>query len=152
VVRRVTVDAGTLAAVANGCPQTRAHFEVFRRHNVEVVIPAPALAQSVTGKRLRDARLNLAIEGCRVVATTEPIARRAAVLQKRAELPDAAVQAMVVATSELVGGGALLTDGCELCSTLASLTSVRVETRRPGGPGSTQRVTSIQSGDVSPGR
>ena len=129
MVRRVTIDAGTLAALADGCPQARAHFEVFRRHNVEVVIPAPAIAQSVTGKRLRDARLNLAIQGCRVVATTEPIARRAAVLQERADLPGATVPAMVVATSELVGGGALLTDGCKVCSTLASLTSVRVETR-----------------------
>jgi hypothetical protein len=125
----VTIDAGALAAVANGCPQARAHFEVFRRHDVEVVIPAPAIAQSVTGKRLRDARLNLAIQGCRVVDTTEPIARRAAVLQERADLPDAAVHAMVVATSELVGGGALLTDGCDECVTLASLTSVRVEAR-----------------------
>lgn len=129
MVRRVTIDAGALAAVANGCPQARAHFEVFRRHDVEVVIPAPAIAQSVTGKRLRDARLNLAIQGCRVVDTTEPIARRAAVLQERADLPDAAVHAMVVATSELVGGGALLTDGCDECVTLASLTSVRVEAR-----------------------
>lgn len=129
MVRRVTVDAGALAAVARGCPQARAHFEVFRRHDVEVVIPAPAIAQSMTGKRLRDARLNLAIRGCRVVDTTEPIARRAAVLQDRAELPDATVHAMVVATSELVGGSALLTDGCDECCTLAALTSVRVQTR-----------------------
>ena len=128
MVRRVTVDAGALAAVANGCPHARAHFEAFRRHNVEVVIPAPAIAQSVTGKRLRDARLDLAIRGCKVVDTTEPIARRAAVLQGRADLPDATLHAMVVATSELVGGGALLTDGCGECGALASLTSVRVET------------------------
>ncbi|HEY8547665.1 MAG TPA: PIN domain-containing protein [Acidimicrobiales bacterium] len=125
----MTVDAGVLAAVADGCPQARAHLEAFRRHSVEVVIPAPAIAESVTGRRLHDARLNLAIRGCRVVDTTEPIARRAAVLQERADLPDAALHAMVVATSELVGGGALLTDGCPTCGALASLTSVRVETR-----------------------
>ena len=127
MVRRVTVDAGALSAVANGCPQARAHFEAFRRHNVEVVIPASAIAQSVTGKRLRDARLNLAIQGCQVVDTTEPIARRAAVLQERADRPEATLHAMVVATSELVGGGALLTDGCHECDALASLTSVRVQ-------------------------
>ena len=127
MVRRVTVDAGVLAAVADGCPQARAHLEAFRRHSVEVVIPAPAIAQSVTGRRLRDARLNVTIQGCKVVDTTEPIARRAAVLQERADLPDATLHAMVVATSELVGGGALLTDGCDECGTLASLTAVRVE-------------------------
>jgi len=130
VVRRVTVDAGVLTAVAKGCPMARAHFEVFRRHNVEVVIPAPAIAQSMTGRTLRDARVNLAIRGCKVVDTTEPIARRAAVLQDRADLPNATVQAMVVATSELVGGRALLTDGeSDEINTLASQSSVRVETR-----------------------
>jgi hypothetical protein len=123
------VDAGVLTAVAQGCPQARAHLEVFRRHNVEVVIPAPAIAQSTTGRRLRDARVNLAIRGCKVVALTEPIARRAAVLQDRADLPDATVPAMVVATSELVGGAALLTSGSDEINTLASQTSVRVETR-----------------------
>lgn len=126
MVRRVTIDAGILRSVADG-DLGRAHLEVFRRHDVEVVVPAPALVECTTGKRLRDARMNVVIGGCRVAVTTEQIARRAAALHQRSGLTDAVIDAMVVATSELVGGSALLTYRPEVCSTLAAPTAVRVE-------------------------
>lgn len=127
MVRRVTVDASVLSNVAKGDPTTRAHFEVFRRHDVQVIVPAPALVECMTGRRLRDARLNVVIGGCRVEDVTEPIARRAAMLRLKSGQPNATLDAMIVATSELVGGGALLTSRGDVCSALAALTSVRVE-------------------------
>lgn len=127
MVRRVTIDSGVLCKVAEGDPAFRAHLEVFRRHDVEVIIPAPVLAECTTGKRLRDARLNMIIHGCRVEETTERIARRAAVLRQKVGAVDCTIDALVVATSELVGGGALLASRAEACLELATLTSVRVE-------------------------
>jgi predicted nucleic acid-binding protein len=125
MVRRVTIDSTVLRSVVDG-DLGRVHLEVFRRHDVEVVVPAPALVECTTGKRLRDARMNVVIGGCRVEDTTEQIARRAAALHQRAGLSDAVIDALVVATSELAGGGALLTQRPEVCSPLAAPTSVRI--------------------------
>lgn len=127
MVRRVTIDASTIVALAEGDPRVRAHLEVFRRHDVEVVVPAAAIVQTLEGRRLHDARVNVVISGCRVAELTEPIARRAAVLRQKAGEPDATVDAMVVATSELVGGGALLTSRAGACTPLAVLASVQLE-------------------------
>lgn len=127
MVRRVTLDAGLVAAIAGGEPRARAHLEAFRRNDVEVVVPAPVVVQSTTGSPGRDARVDMVIAGCRVMPTTEDIARRAAALRYESRRPDATVQAIVLATSELVGGRMLLTGDPEGCAALARVTSVRVE-------------------------
>lgn len=128
MVRRVTIDASAIRALAEGDHRVRAHLEMFRRHDIEVVIPTPAIVQTLAGKRLHDARVNVVIGGCRVADMTDPIARRAAVLrQKSGSDPDVTVDAMVVATSELVGGGALLTCRTDAYATLATHASVQVE-------------------------
>ncbi|MGH8897767.1 MAG: PIN domain-containing protein [Egibacteraceae bacterium] len=127
MVRRVTLGAGALSAAAEGDQRVRANLEALRRHNTEVVLPAVAIAESTTGEGTRDARVNLVIRGCQVASTTELIARRAGALRYRARRPDATVDAIVVATAELVGGGALLTFDREDCTALAENTSVRVE-------------------------
>jgi hypothetical protein len=123
----VTIDASAVSALAEGDHRVRAHLEMFRRHDVEVVVPAAAIVQALVGKRLHDARVNVVIGGCRVADMTDPIARRAAVLRQKAGQSDATVDAMVVATSELVGGGALLTCRAEAYGKLAALASVQVE-------------------------
>jgi hypothetical protein len=127
VVRRVTLDAQLVAAIAEGEPRARAHLEAFRRNDVEVVVPAPVIVQSTTGMPGRDARVDTVIAGCRVMDTTEDIARRAAALRYEARRPDATVAAIVVATSELVGGRMLLAGDPAGCVALAGPTSVRVE-------------------------
>jgi predicted nucleic acid-binding protein len=127
VVRRLTLDSGVLSALAEGDRRGRANLEAARRHDVEVVVPAVVLAESTTGQGPRDARVNLVIGGCRVAPTTEHIARRAAALRHRARRPDLTVDAMVVATAELVGGAALLTSDPGDCQLLAAGTGVRVE-------------------------
>lgn len=123
----MTLDAGALSAAAEGDQRVRANLEALRRHNAEVVLPAVVIAESTTGDGPRDARVNLVIRGCQVASTTELIARRAGALRCRARRPDATVDAIVVATAELVGGGALLTFDLEDCTALAEGTSVRVE-------------------------
>lgn len=128
MVRRVTLDSGVISALAEGDKRVRAHLEAFRRHDVEVIVPAPVIAESTTGVGPRDAKVNLVLRGCRIAPTTEPIARRAAALRYKARRPDTTVDAIVVATAELVGGGALLTGDPDDCSALAAPTNVRVET------------------------
>jgi hypothetical protein len=124
----VTLDAGFVLAIADGDARARAHLEAFLRHDVEVVVPAPVITQSTTGRNGSDERVNRVIAGCRVMDTTEPIARRAAVLRHQLGRPDVTVDAIVVATSELVGGRMLLTNQPEACAELTSMTTVRVET------------------------
>jgi predicted nucleic acid-binding protein len=123
----VTLDSGVLSAVADGDARARAHLEAFRRHDVEVILPAVVIAESTTGAGPRDARVNTVIGGCRIAPTTEAIARRAADLRYRARRPDATIDAIVVATAELVGGRALLTRDADDWGALAQPTAVRVQ-------------------------
>lgn len=127
MVRRVTLDAGVVTAIAAGEPGARAQLEAFRRHEVEVVVPAPVIVECTTGTARVDARVDVVIEGCRVMDTTEAIARRAAALRHIARVPDATVAAITVATAELAGGRMLLTRDPEGSTALTLLTGVRVE-------------------------
>jgi predicted nucleic acid-binding protein len=128
VVRRVTLDAGLVTAVAAGEPRARALLEVFRRHDVEIVVPAPVVTQATTGAPRSDGRVDVVIAGCRVMDTTEGIARRAATLRHSAGLPGATVDAIVVATAELAGGRLLLTNDPNGCAPLVKSSAVRLET------------------------
>ena len=84
MVRRVTLDSWVVSSLAEGDQRTRANLEAFRRRDVEVIVPAVVVAESATGEGPRDAVVNMVLGGCRIAATTEPVARRAAALRHRA--------------------------------------------------------------------
>jgi len=63
-----------------------------------------ASADVVTGVGLRDARVNRLLAGCEVVPLSELLARRAATLRHEARR-GSVVDASVVATAEVNGGG-----------------------------------------------
>ncbi len=128
MVRRVTLDSGVVSAAAQGDARTLATLEAFRRRDVEIVVPAPVVTESTTGRGPRDTPVNLLLAGCRIAPTTESIARLAGRLRFRAKRPEGTVDAIVVATAELVGGRALLTQDLADCRALARETAVRVET------------------------
>lgn len=124
----MTIDSGVVSAAAEGDARALANLEALRRRNVEVIVPAPVLTESTTGHGPRDARVNLVLGGCRIAPTTESIARRAGDLRYGARKPEATVDAIVVATADLVGDLALLTYDVRDCRALAQRTRVRVET------------------------
>jgi predicted nucleic acid-binding protein len=128
VALRVTLDSGVVSALATGDRGVLDHLEALRRSDVEAVVPTPVIAESTTGDGPRDAGVNLVVKGCRVEPTTEAIARRAAALRYKARRADATIDALVVATAELVGGGVLLTRDLDDCAKLAEPTKVRVRT------------------------
>ncbi len=127
MVQKVTLDSGVLSRLSKGDARSRAHLEAFRRHDVEVVIPAVVIAESTTGESGRDAQVNRVISGCRVEATTEQIARRAASLRFQAKRPRITIDAIVIATAEAIGGGAVLTEDLDDLRALAQFAQVRVE-------------------------
>jgi len=127
VVRRVTLDSGVVSALAEGDARVRAHLEAFRRRDVEVIVPSVVIAECTTGRGPRDASVNLVLRGFRCASATEPVARRAAALRHQAGRPHATIDAIIVATAELVGGRALLTRDPADCGALAGGTGVRVE-------------------------
>lgn len=71
-------------------------------------MPTTVVAEVVTGRGPRDARVNRLLQGCELVPLTELLARRAAGLRHRARR-GSVVDASVVATAEVRGGGVVLT-------------------------------------------
>lgn len=124
---RVTLDSGALSALASGHVGLRADLRVLQRRGVQVVVPAPALAECITGNGSRDANTNRVLGRLPVLATTEWIARRAGLLRHAARLPGSTVDALVVATAEQDGGGLVITGDPSDLRALAESTSVVVK-------------------------
>lgn len=123
---RVTLDSGALSALANGHVGLRADLRVLQRRGVQAVVPAPVLAECVTGNGPRDANTNRVLNRLPVLASTERIARRAGLLRHAARLPRSTVDALVVATAEQDGGGLVITGDPGDLRALAEPTSVVV--------------------------
>jgi predicted nucleic acid-binding protein len=123
---RITLDSGALSALASGHVGLRADLRVLQRRGVQAVVPAPVLAECITGNGPRDANTNRVLRRLPVVATSEQIARRAGLLRHAARLPGSTVDALVVATAEQDGGGLIITGDTGDLRTLAESTSVLV--------------------------
>ena len=80
-----------------------------RTAGVPVVVPSIILAETLHGDQ-RDARANQVLKNLVVLATTEPMARVAAILKRQSGIRGvrATIDALVVATSVFLGGGAIL--------------------------------------------
>jgi predicted nucleic acid-binding protein len=105
------LDSEGLSAVArNDSEDVRAVLAASREGGAPVLVPAAVLAETLFGDQ-RDARTNRVLKRLQVVSTTEPIARAAAELKRRADMTgvEATIDAIVVATSAAVGGGVVVT-------------------------------------------
>ncbi len=117
---RLILDSGGLSALADGEPRAVALFKRATRQKLQVGIPAPVLAETITGQP-RDALLHRFIRSPgAIIDTTSEIAREAGVLRYRARLPEKTIDALVVATAARYPGSIVLTSDVRDLTTFAS--------------------------------
>ncbi len=102
------LDAGGLSMLV----KNRARLaELRRRAEWPALVPAVVLTEGLTGDHRRDFHENRLLRSCDIRATDEAVARKAAALRTavaRARVPSA-VDAIVVALADDVGGATILT-------------------------------------------
>lgn len=93
-----------------------------RTAGVPVVVPSIILAETLHGDQ-RDARANQVLKNLVILPTTEQMARVAAILKLQSGMRGvrATIDALVVATSVFLGGGAILTSDPEDIDRLAGV-------------------------------
>lgn len=125
----VVLDSEGLWAVArNDSEDARAVLASSREAGVPVFVPAVVLAEALFGDS-RDARANQVLKKLQVVPISESVARTAAELKRLTDLGGVAatVDALVVATSAAVGGGAILTaDPADIGTLAYAVSAVRI--------------------------
>lgn len=125
----MVLDSEGLWAVArNDSEDARAVLAASTEAGVPVLVPAAVLAETLFGDG-RDARANQVLKKLQVVATTEPIARSAAALKRRAGMGGVAatIDAIVVAVAAAAGGGVIVTADVDDIRKLAdSVSGVRI--------------------------
>ena len=126
MVARLTLDSGAVSALAAGHQRLRADLLVLQRRGLEAVVPSPVITECVTGNGPRDANTDRVLSRLAVVPVDESIARRAGQLRYEAQRPDATVDALVVATAEIAGGGLVFTGDPKDLGRLAQSPSVSV--------------------------
>ena len=116
----LVLDSGGLTAVALNEPNARAAIEYSSRHGVPVVVPSVVIAESTRGDE-SDARVNAVVKKAVVTAAGETEARIAAHLKTAASMAGVqhTIDALVVATAAVCGGGAVLTSDREDIEALA---------------------------------
>lgn len=117
----LVLDSGGLTAVAANHPDARAAIEYSERNDVDVIVPSVVIAESTRGDAT-DARVNWVINDTMVAVIREKEARTAARLKKAAGMSgvEQTIDALVVATAALAGGGAILTTDVDDIEALAS--------------------------------
>jgi predicted nucleic acid-binding protein len=107
--RRLILDSGALSALADGEPRMMAWLYEATQNEMLVGIPAPVLAETLTGQA-SDARIHRVIPADDVVLeTTAGIAREAGALRHRSHRCDATVDAIVIATAATCTGSIVMT-------------------------------------------
>ncbi len=105
----IVLDAGAVTAFAHPNQRRRERLIALRQATDQpFIVPTTVVAEVVTGVGPRDAHVNRLLQGCEIIPLTELVARRAAALRHRARR-GSVVDASVVATAEIRGGGVVLT-------------------------------------------
>ena len=129
----MVLDSEGLWAIArNDNDDARAVLASSREAGVPVLVPAVVLAETLFGDA-RDARANQVLKRLQVVPTTEPMARAASELKRRAAMAgvEATIDAIVVAVAVAAGGGVILTADIDHIRKLAeSASGYRIRTVR----------------------
>lgn len=94
----VIYDAGALVAAERGEPRLRALHHRWIAYEISPVVPSPVLTQ-VWRNGARQARLARLLRGCRVLPTSEEIAKHAGALLGSSNRSTDAVDAIVIATA-----------------------------------------------------
>ena len=121
--RRLILDSSALSALAQGDPRAIAWAYRATEHKMLYGIPAPVLAETLTGQP-RDANIHRAIPSPELVLdTTMGIAGMAGSLRYRAKRPEKTIDAIVVATAAKHPGSIVLTGDPKDLTLLASFCS-----------------------------
>jgi predicted nucleic acid-binding protein len=128
--RRLILDSGALSALAEGEPRALAWAFRSTQRGLLLGIPAPVLAETLTGQP-RDAQVHRVIPSCKTVLdTTADIAAGAGVLRYRAARSDLTIDAIVMATAVKYPGSILLTgDADDMNVLLAHTDDARLAVR-----------------------
>jgi predicted nucleic acid-binding protein len=112
---------GIWAVARNDSEDARAVLDASRLAGVPVVIPSVVLAETLQGNE-RDARVNQVLKSIEVIPIGTESARLAAMLKHRSNMTgvEVTIDALVVAVSALLGGGAILTSDPDDINRLAS--------------------------------
>ena len=122
----VVLDAQGLTMLA----KSRARLEELRRRGEwPALLPAVVLTECLTGDHRRDYHENGVLRTCDVKPVDEPLARSAALLRAQvvARRAPSAVDAIVVALADFVGGGTVLSSDPADLRALARHTVHRVD-------------------------
>jgi len=95
---RLILDSGGLSAIAHGDERALATALVARKRGLTYAIPAPVVAECITGKAT-DAVTNRVIKASRIIETTEPIARQAGKIRVAAKAQDKTIDAIIIASA-----------------------------------------------------
>jgi len=126
--RRLILDSGALSALAAGEPRLVAWVYRATERQMRIGIPAPVLAETLTGQP-GDASVHRVLAGGNTVLdTTAGIAAEAGALRYRAARPDLTVDALIIATAADYPGSIVLTSDPDDLSRLAA-ESPRVKLR-----------------------
>lgn len=102
----LVLDAGALTMLG----RNRARLEELRRRGEwPALVPAVVLTEALTGDHRRDFHENRILRTCDIRPVDETLARRAAALRAAAGPSPSAVDAVVVALADEVGGATVLT-------------------------------------------
>lgn len=106
----LVIDSGGLTQLAARNAEARAALDLTSRAGAPALLPTIVLAESTRGDAT-DAQVNQIAKGLTLVPVDEEIARLAARLKSRAGLAGVqhTIDAIVVATTAVAGGGAILT-------------------------------------------
>lgn len=126
----LVLDSGGLSLLAGN----RARLEELRRRGEwPALVPAVVLTEALTGDHRRDFHENRLLRTCEVLSTDESLARKGAALRTAVGgvRKPSAVDAIVVALADSVGGATVLTGDLRDLRALARHT---VNDVRVGGP------------------
>lgn len=112
----IVLDSGGVTALTGNIAKLR---ELRRRGLWPPLVPTAVLTECLTGDHRYDFHVNRFVSRCMISPLTELIARDAAALRTRCGREVSAVDAIVVATADHVGGAVVLTSDLKDLSALA---------------------------------
>ena len=119
---RIVLDSGALSALAEESRPFRTALEEALSTRVDVFVPTAVIAEATTGDHRRDANVNRALKAMSLVALDGRLARSAAALRYAHKRAGAGtIDAIVVATADLIPGTSILTSDSKDLRALASL-------------------------------
>ncbi|HEV3090671.1 MAG TPA: PIN domain-containing protein [Candidatus Cybelea sp.] len=120
---RIVLDSGAVSALAEKGSSFRAALgEIFLKRGAQVLVPTAVIAESTTGDHRRDAHVNQALKRTSLIDLDARIARSAATLRHAHRRKGAGtIDAIVVATADLVPGSDVITADANDLNLLASV-------------------------------